>query len=295
MHSTDTELNYFLAVLGEVCELPRYLLTLVVQAATAGVSRWLLGVMLWSVLGWIVDVPFSPSVVGYVCALAPLVWSASAFWHPGGGWLWHQRVGAFDPSVQENRRIDAAFDALGPDATAPLRSLSIYVVDEVDRFAFVRGQSLILSRGLVDSDALPAVLAHEIGHARSIDGRLMQALDRLALWGDPLMRARDVDTLKEYGVLAALASGGLRWLLRLAGGSLTLRCLLPLWSPHWRRRERAADECAVALGQGPALAKFLENWEQPAERPEPRLLFNLQEYERIAYRLDVLRGVTAPS
>lgn len=306
MNAHPTGFDSFMATLSEVLELPRYLVTLAAHGLTAGVARWFLAFVAWTALGWFVDAPFTPGLletligwlphsfssglVAFLFAVGPLAWSASAFWRPGEGRIWHERVGAFDPSEEEAEVIDAALAALGREATHPLTNLSIYVIDTNDKFAFVRGQALILSRALVESESLPAVLAHELNHARSTDGRLMQALDRLVLWGDPLVRARDEDTRREYGGMAALVSGGLRWLLRIAGGSLTMRCMAPLWAPYWRRRERAADESAVDLGQGPALAQYLKDWEQPKERPHPRLLFNLQQYERIAYRRDVLQA-----
>jgi Zn-dependent protease with chaperone function len=288
METDPTAMDRFMATLSEVFELPLYLGTLVAQALTAGAARWLLAMATWTVVELFHDLPFSPEFVGYVCAFGPLVWSAWAFWQPGEGRLWHERVGAYDPSEGEAQLIDSAFEALGREATRPLSSLSVYVVDTVDKFAFVRGRTLILSRGLIESGALIPVLAHELGHACSTDGRLIQALDRLVLWGDPLVRAREENTRREYGGMAALVVGVLRWTVRIAGGSLTLRLISPLWARYWRAREKAADEFAVALGQGPALAQYLEDWVQPSDRPHPRLLFNLQEYERVAYRRDTL-------
>lgn len=283
----------FLETLSEVLKLRRYLVTLVIHALTAGVVRYWLGKLTWTVLGWLVHLPFDPGFVGYLCALGPLIWSASSFWHPGDGWLWHRLVGAFDPSERELAAIMNAITALGPEAVEGLGGLSVYVIDRSEPFAFVRGNSLIVSRGLVEGDSLVAVLSHELNHACTIDGRLIQALDRLVLFGDPLARARDEDTLREFGKMAALVTGALRWALRIAGGALTQRMLAPLWAPHWRQRERAADERAVKLGQGPPLAEHLEAWVQPTDRPHPRLLFNLQEYERTAYRIDVLAPETA--
>lgn len=295
MDTSPTAVDRFLATLSEVCELPLYLVTLVVQAVSAGFVRWGLGALTWSVIGWLHDVPFDPQFVGFLCAFGPLVWSAWAFWQPGEGRIWHQRVGAFDPSESEKKLIDAAFEALGEDATRPLESLAVYIVDTNDKFAFVRGRALVLSRGLVESGSLAAVLAHELGHACTTDGRLMQALDRLVLWGDPLVPARDEDTRREYGGMAVLVLGALRWTLRVAGGALTLRCMSPLWARYWRKRELAADAYAVALGEGPALAQYLRDWEEPSDGPHPRLLFNLQEHERVAYRCDVLLSETARS
>ena len=45
-----------------------------------------------------------------------------------------------------------------------------------------------LSRGRLESDHLPAVLAHELGHLASTDGRLTAALNRLVIHPPPTTR-----------------------------------------------------------------------------------------------------------
>lgn len=184
--------------------------------------------------------------------------------------------------------INAAFATLGWEATKSLRELDIYVIDTNDLFAFIRGNALIVSRAQVESPTLAAVLSHEISHASTTDARLMLALDRLVLWVDPLAQGDDENPRREHGTRAGLIMGSLRLMLRIAGGDLTQRLLSPLWAPYLRERERAADLNAVALGQGPALAKHLKAWKQPSDHPNPRVLFNLQWQDRVAYRLDTL-------
>jgi Zn-dependent protease with chaperone function len=265
-------------------ELRLYLVTLGIQGFIWYWAVWLV----WSVMGWFGGLPLDPEAAGFVGALGLCCWSASAFWWPGEGRRWHEHVGAFDLSDREGRQMDFAFGVLGDAATARLKELGVYVVDTDDLFAFVRGIALIVSRGLVWSEFLAAVLAHELGHVSSTDARLMQALDRMVLWGDPLVRGRDEDTLREYGPLAAFVSGCLRLFLRLAGGSLTLRALSPQWASYWRGRERVADGNAIALSQNILLGRYLKGWKQPTDCAKPRLLFNLQQYERVEKRLDYL-------
>jgi Zn-dependent protease with chaperone function len=65
-----------------------------------------------------------------------------------------------------------------------------YVLDDPLPSAAVRGTTVILSRGLLESASLAAVLAHELGHINSLDGHLTEALNRLALWDDPLAPRR---------------------------------------------------------------------------------------------------------
>lgn len=292
MNTYPRAVEQFLDTLREVGKLRLYLLTLVVEAFTAGLLRKFLGQEIWPILDWKLHLAFSPGFIGRVCMFGPLIWSASAFWLPGSGARWRRRVGARDPSRREARRIDEAFEGLGEPATRGLKQLHFYVIDTVDRFLFIRGDALITSRGLLESPEFIPVLAHDVGHARTTDGRLMLALDRLALFGSPLLRAREEDARWEEGARGAKLVSASRWVFRLAGGTLTLRAMWPLWANYLRKRERAADAHAVALGQGPALAGHLENWKQPMEAPlrYALLLFNMENHDRVAYRLDLLLG-----
>jgi Zn-dependent protease with chaperone function len=280
----------FFVTLREVGRLRLYLVTLALELLTAGLVRRWFGRKIWLVIGLVHHMPFSPQFVGWACMLGPLLWSLSAFWLPGSGSWWCWRVGAFNPSRREARKLDLAFEAIGDHATKRLRRLVIYVVDTEDRFVFIRGITLIVSRGLIESDDLVPALSHELGHACTTDGRLMLALDRLALFGDPLAGNRDEDARREEGPGAAGILAALRWGLRIAGGTFTLRLLWPAWANYLRKRERAADAYSVALGYGPGLAHHLENWKQPTDRPHRRLLrlFNMQNHDRVAYRLDIL-------
>ena len=73
--------DQFLATLSEVIQIRQYLVTLAVQAITAGAARWWLAHTTWIVLGLFGELPFSPTFVGDFCLVGPLAWSASAFWN----------------------------------------------------------------------------------------------------------------------------------------------------------------------------------------------------------------------
>ena len=104
---------------------------------------------------------------------------------PGRGWVWGRRLGARRPSAEEAAAVADALALLrAPTPTA--RTGSWYVLDDPLPGAAARGRTIVLSRALIESDPLAAVLAHELGHADSLDGRLTEALSRLELWGDPL-------------------------------------------------------------------------------------------------------------
>jgi Zn-dependent protease with chaperone function len=183
-----------------------------------------------------------------------LAWSILALVRPGRGWIWRRRLGARRPSAEEATVI-----------------------------------ALLLSRGLLESDATPAVYAHELSHSRSLDARLTEALERLELWGDPLApieAQRGVEAPRR----GADRSGGLllgcaRWALRLAGGGCAESVLRPLWCAYWRHREYAADAYAASLGQAEDLVRYLAEQELPFDPPQRRLLFNRAEHPPVAFRI----------
>lgn len=136
----------------------------------------------------------------------------------------------------------------------------------------------------------PAVYAHELGHLRSLDARLTEALDRLELWGDPLspIERHRGEAPRPPEDRGGLLLGSLRWALRLAGGGCVEALLRPLWSAHWRAREYAADAHAASLGQAEDLAGYLANHELPFDPPQRRFFLNRAEHPPVAYRIERL-------
>ena len=106
------------------------------------------------------------------------------------------------------------------------------MIDDPTASALVVGQALYLHRALVWDPALPAVIAHELGHLNSLDGRMALAARRLSLF-------------------ARLPAG-------LLLGGLSFVVLGRLWDVWMRRTEFAADAYAAQLGQGAQLAAHLE-------------------------------------
>jgi hypothetical protein len=99
-------------------------------------------------------------------ALIPTGWAVLALITPfGGGWWWRANMGGRDPSERERTAYRDALDLLLHHATQPVRLPSIwFVIDSPQPDAAVCGNTLMLSRGLLESEYLPAVLAHELGH-----------------------------------------------------------------------------------------------------------------------------------
>lgn len=278
---------------GAATGLALYLLTISGEVMSGAVVRWLLVYLGAAIAGTIVPFGMDAEDLAWVAALAPIVWSLVGLALPGRGRVWGRRLGARRPTVEEQLTLG--------DALAMLRSIDpglpgagrCLVLDDPMPGAAVRGRALIVSRGLLESDDLAPVLAHELGHAESLDGRLTEALQRLVIWGDPLSPPRDRDGLAGHSYddpRGGLLWGTMRWILRLAGGSAAQQLLAPLWAAHWRAREYAADAYAASLGQAEDLAGYLADQEQPFDAPQPGLFFNPAEHPPVALRVERLLG-----
>jgi Zn-dependent protease with chaperone function len=168
---------------------------------------------------------------------------------------------------------------------------NLWVIDRPLPEAAVRGDAVLLTRPVLELEALPAILAHELGHLHSLDGRLTEALDRLSLWGDPLAPPTYDQTNPDSGCGIALES--LRWGLRFAGGGTGEALLVPAWAAYWRSREYAADVHAARLGQGFDLAEHLSHFDQPLDLPRPTSLIDRSQHPPIALRTERLREVSS--
>jgi Zn-dependent protease with chaperone function len=189
---------------------------------------------------------------------------------PGGAWLTRWSLGAREPSMREREQIILALQnaaAQAPEGTTgPSRW---FVLDRTTPEAFVIGTTLYLSRVMIHSPYLMAVLAHELGHLNSLDGRMTLALRRLVLppvlWVSaglgqiaPRAVAASVLMRSSAGCIAGTLMGLGALFLLLAGGGIGLWLLNPLWVGYWRSREFAADAFAAACGYADQLAQFLE-------------------------------------
>ena len=96
------------------------------------------------------------------------------------------------------------------------------------------------------------VLAHELGHLNSSDARLTAALHRLTTAAAPP---------------TALPAAHAR--LPCRSGALGVWVTRTPWAAYWRAREFAADQYAATLGQGPALARFLDTDALEDDLPVP--------------------------
>jgi Zn-dependent protease with chaperone function len=271
-----------------------YLLTASLELVVAGAARFVLVYPLAVTARIAFSAVPSATVVAMVAALFPVFPSLGGLLLTGCDWWWQRRAGLRRPSVEELETLALAFSLFAPARSLP----RVAVLDDPLFLADVRGATLIVSRGLLESTSLPAVLAHEWGHLRSMDGRLTEALDRLSLWEDPLGSPEEPEAGRPTGVRveerAGLLYSSLRLIVRLAGGGLGQKALAPLWSSYWRHREFVADSGAVAVGQGHDLARHLREEVLPLELSRQVGIFRLSNHPPTALRIERLEKVGRP-
>ena len=234
-------------------------------------------------------------------ALIPTGWAILALLTPfGGGWWWRANMGGRDPSERERAAYQDAVQLLQAYAAEPLRLPGLwFVIDEPQPDAAVCGETLMLSRGLLENEQLPAVLAHELGHLATSDGKLTAAINRLIINPLPktrerLRREREVVVVGSERLMLTMTLVGaaiwvVRFVVRFARGGLGLRFLAPAWGSYWREREYTADQYAAKLGQAEELADFLEVHALIHDHPVPFIWLTEHTHPPTELRIDRLR------
>ena len=199
---------------------------------------------LLSSLGWWI---FFIAIYPVLFSLATLLFLPS-----GGGLLMRREMNARKPSDRERNAISQALDVLTLDRPGVERPKRFYVVNALDQNAYVVGTTLYVAKGLFDTPWFIPLIAHELGHLNSLDGRLTVAARRMVFpglfrFGGYLLRTRPAGCMSLfYGLLFMVLSGG----MGLAVSSW-------FWHLYLRRREYAADDYAASLGQAMPLADYL--------------------------------------
>jgi len=238
-------------------------------------------------------------------AVLPSVWAIFALITPaGGGWWWKQNMGGRQPSEREQLAYQDAIELLQAHSDAPLRLPSRwFVLDTPQPDAAVCGNTLMLSRGLLETDHVPPVLAHELGHLASTDGKLTAALNRLVIHPPPPSTPEEQEQQQRSEVtvistdsviLTILGIRALFWIIRktisLAKGGLGLRLTAPFWGSYWREREYQADHYAAQLGQADELADFLEIHALIHDHPVPFIWLTQHTHPPTELRINKLRN-----
>ncbi len=235
------------------------------------------------------------------------LWAPLALFCPlGGGWWWRQIEGGRHPSQRERLAYQDSIELLQSQSPRPLHlPTSWFVIDTPLPNAAVCGETLMLSRGILESEHLPAVIAHELGHLTSTDGRLTAAINRMVPI-PPRIGTPNIQTQPEpehahsradqdphhQGLLLMMLWLLFKLLLLLARGGLALWLTRPLWGIYWREREYKADAYAADLGQAEELADFLDLHALIHDQPVPFIWLTEHTHPPTELRIDRLRAHT---
>ena len=252
--------------------LPLLVATIGIELVTSGIVRLFLVLLPLLILG----VPDSVLQLAFLVFVWPLLAAVASLLGFPGSTVPRWSLGARRPTQEEAERLDGAMDLLAERGAVRPR---IFVVDSPMRNAFVTGRIVYVQTSTIHDPYLRATLAHELGHANSLDGRINLALARLTFPGfQNLICWLEMKDLFVAPVLARMIAGG--WADRMWP-------LSALWNWYWRYGEYRADAYAVELGEGTSLAELLEAYARPIDSASP--FWRDRSHPFAAQRIDRLR------
>jgi Zn-dependent protease with chaperone function len=257
-----------------------YAATFALQLPCAAIRALVAYPILWIAFqltgSFIGEYPGHIHTIALIIAYGPLALSLLTLILPLGGWWWEQREGGRAPSERERLIYDDAIAQLRQADPSLREPHHWFVLDEEDENAAAYADTLLVNRGLLDSGYLPSVLAHELGHLNSSDGRLSAALCRITT--PPRGQVRR--GLKTICFFATGAAG--MWPLRAA------------WGAYWRSREHHADRYAANLEQADMLGEFLDEHRALIDLPVPFMWLSDHSHPPTEHRVEHLtRAATA--
>jgi Zn-dependent protease with chaperone function len=247
-----------------------YLATFALQLPCAAIRGFVAYPAIW--LGFkLVGQPTSPvHLAALVVGYGPLALSLATLLLPLGGWWWEQAAGGREPSERERLIYQDAIEQLregDPSLREPRRW---FVMDEEEESAAAYADTVMVTRGLLDSGYLEGVLAHELGHLNSSDARVSAALCRI--------------TTPPRGEVRR----GLKTLCFVISGAIGMWPLRAAWGAYWRSREYRADGYAARLGQAGALGSFLDERRALIDLPVPYVWLSDYSHPPTEHRVERL-------
>ncbi len=253
-----------------------YAVTFALQLICGAIRGLIAYPLLWLLFTVFGQTTSPAHTLAWIIGYGPLILSAVTLILPLGGWLWEQQIGGRSPSERERLIYEDALAILAQADPALRPPRRWFVLDQPHVNAAAYADTLMLTRGLLESGYLEPVLAHELGHLNSSDSRLTAALHRLTT---PPRRKLPFP----LGTLGFLISGALGvWLTRTP------------WAAYWRAREFAADHYASKLGQGQDLVRFLDTHALENDLPVPFIWLSEQSHPFSEHRIDRLQQQDIP-
>lgn len=256
-----------------------YGLTFAVNLFCASVRTGVSYAILWPAFAIVGLSSLPVHLLALVAGYGPIAFSLATLILPLGGWWWQQRDGGRSPSERERFIFADALISLASSGSTLMPPRRWFVLDEDAPNAAVYADTLLITRGLLESRWLTAVLAHEFAHLASSDGRLAAALHRLTV---PPRRLPA--WLRQHPIIGGL----IRAVAFLATGELSMWLLRGPWGVYWRAREHAADHYAATLGQADLLAEYLDLHALASDVPVPFVWLTQESHPPTEHRSDRL-------
>ncbi len=222
---------------------------------------------------WVIPPLFFSLGVGLMLGYLNIFFSLQAF-IAGGQFITRFVLGARSPSSRERHKIYDTLNAVFRHVKGPVKGFStVFIIDSPFDQVNLIGTTLYISSGAVQSNDLPVLLAHEIGHLNNGDGRMVLALRRLVfipfqlflagVRGFSTNRPNPKPELKEFEAMEVfffLANKLLFfWCARLGGG-IGVWLLSWQWAKHFREADYKADAFVASLGLRDQLIEHLEQF-----------------------------------
>lgn len=225
----------------------------------------------------------------------------------GSGPLERDTLGAREPTRDEMTKIIDTIQHIQATSGQTIKKgapSEWLVLDEPFPDSYTIGSTVYLTRAAIESDYLPGIMAHEMGHVAHKDGDLLLSLRRfivpLAYWvgidrqataagailGTGKTAQMKADQTEDEKIFYRFQALKIKLWLAFWFGGLGLLLLGRSWARFWRNRDFLADNYAVFIGQEDNLISALEVYRH-VDVAQPYLLTN-RPYT--AERLDRLKG-----
>lgn len=212
-------------------------------------------------------------------------------------------LGAREPTRVELAKLIEALSLIQSRTKSTIRApAGWFVVDSPFPNSYTIGNSIFLTRELINSEFLVGALVHELGHLQNGDGKRLLAIRHCVISlayfmgidqsPDPIgvvaggsanqLTVRSADERIVFRMLAWRA----RLILAFFFGGIGLITMAKQWAAYWRQQDIAADDFVIKSAFAPELTELLERF-QTFDMAHPYLLSG-RPYT--AERIDRLKG-----
>ncbi len=285
-----------------------YIITLLLESISVVVRFGIVSGLVSLYAGWAAGI-----VAGVVAGLGPIIYSLLVVSGiPSGHILVRRSLKARPLNETEGGQLEAALVHIRTSGV-PFPQ-HIFTVDTEGLNAAISGRTMYIYRELFDSRYLPGVVAHELGHFNSMDGRLLLGIRALTIPGGFFIAYLLIGLLRwvAYGVSTVLVAflivvfaffrinlvgitrpifgitiQFLRMSIIFAVGGVGPALLGSIWRSYLIDREFAADAYAGRMGYANDLIDFFETevlsdvvipwYEQPTHPTATRRIASLTE------------------